>query len=268
MTELAATFQQEAVAEAYQHRPPYPDEVFERLLALITDEPRRVLDIGAGEGAIARPLAPRVEHVDAIDFSAPMVAAGRQRPGGDRANLSWQVSPIETADLDGPYALVTAGASIHWMPWEETFARIVPHLTPNAQLVVVEHGAVDEPWSAELVKVIERHSRKKNYDPGFSVVDAIRDRGLLDLSGTARTERVVHRQTVADYIERLHSTSSLARGLMPADEAAAFDAGVEAALRPYAKDGVLDLTIEAELSWGRPKSPPGTADSAAREDSA
>ena len=89
MTELAATFQQAAVAEAYQHRPPYPDEVFDRLLELITDAPRRVLDIGAGEGAIARPLAPHVEHVDAVDFSAPMVEAGRLRPGGDRPNISW-----------------------------------------------------------------------------------------------------------------------------------------------------------------------------------
>src|SRR6266516_4109331 len=146
MTELAATFQHEAVAEAYQHRPPYPDEVFERLEALITDEPRRVLDIGAGEGAIARPLAPRIEQIDAIDISAAMVDAGRQRPGGDRSNIQWQVSGIETAELTGPYALVTAGASIHWMPWEETFARIVPHLTANAQLVVIEHGPVDEPW--------------------------------------------------------------------------------------------------------------------------
>lgn len=49
MSDLAGTFQYEAVAEAYQHRPPYPDEVFDRLAALITDEPRTVLDIGAGE---------------------------------------------------------------------------------------------------------------------------------------------------------------------------------------------------------------------------
>jgi SAM-dependent methyltransferase len=254
MTELAATFQQEAVAEAYQHRPPYPEEVFDRLEALITDEPRRVLDIGAGEGAIARPLAARVEHVDAVDFSPAMIEAGRQRPGGDQANISWQVSSIETADLTGPYALVTAGASIHWMPWEQTFARIVPHLTPNAQLVVIEHGPVDMPWWGDLVKVIERHSRKQNHDPKFSAVDAIRERGLLDVTGTARTSPVVHHQRVADYIEQFHSTSSLARDLMSADEAAEFDAGVEAAVRPFVMDGVLELKIQAELSWGRPKS--------------
>ncbi|MEV5964388.1 hypothetical protein AB0L70_21635 [Kribbella sp. NPDC051952] len=42
---------------------------------------------------------------------------------------------------------------------------------------------------------------------------------------------------------------------MPADEAAAFDAGVEQAVSPYAHDGVLDLTVVAELTWGRPVRP-------------
>ncbi len=255
MTELAATFRQEKVAQAYQHRPPYPDEVFTRLEALIADEPRRVLDIGAGEGAIARPLAPTVDHVDAIDISRAMIEAGKQRAGGDHPNISWQVNPIETADLNGPYALVTAGASIHWMPWEETFAHIVPHLTPKAQLVVIEHGPVDMPWWDAIVGAIQRHSRKKDHDPNYSVVEAIRERGLLDLAGTARTAPVSYRQRVADYVEQFHSTSSLARDLMTPEEAADFDATVEEAVRPYAKDGVLELKIEAELSWGRPMLP-------------
>ncbi|WP_405058176.1 class I SAM-dependent methyltransferase [Kribbella sp. NBC_01505] len=255
MTDLAGTFQHQAVAEAYQHRPPYPDEVFDRLEALITDEPRRVLDIGAGEGAIARPLAPRVEAVDAIDIAPAMIAAGKQRPGGDHPAIHWQVSGIETAELTGPYALVTAGASIHWMPWEETFAQIVPHLTPNAQLVVIEHGPVDTPWRDAVRALIKLHSRKQDFNPKFKVVDAIQERGLLDLSGTARTAPITYHQRVADYVEQFHSTSSLARELMPAEEAAAFDAGVESAVRPYARDGVLELRIEAELSWGRPLPP-------------
>ena len=255
MTDLAGTFKYEAVAEAYQHRPPYPAEVFDRLEALITDEPRRVLDIGAGEGAIARPLAYRVESVDAVDISPAMVDAGRQRPGGDQATIHWQVSSVESAELTGPYALVTAGASIHWMPWEETFARIVPHLTPNAQLVVIEHGAVDEPWWDDIAQVLARHSRKKNHDPKFSVVEAIRERGLLDLTGTERTAPVTYHQRVADYIEQFHSTSSLARDLMPADEAVAFDDAIERAVSPYAQDGVLELQVVAELSWGRPLAP-------------
>lgn len=255
MSDLAGTFQREAVAEAYRHRPPYPDEVFDRLEALITDGPRTVLDIGAGEGAIARPLAPRVERVDAIDISAAMVDAGSNRPGGDHPNLRWQVSGIETAELHGPYALVTAGASIHWMPWEETIAHIVAQLTPNAQLVIIEHGPVDMPWWDGVATAIKRHSRNQSYNPAYSVVDAIQQRGLLEPTGTVRTAPIVFPQRVADYIEQFHSTSSLARDLMSADEAVEFDTAIEQAVTPYAKDGVLELQVIAELSWGRPIAP-------------
>jgi 2-polyprenyl-3-methyl-5-hydroxy-6-metoxy-1,4-benzoquinol methylase len=54
---LAAAFGHGGVAGAYRHRPPYPPEVFDILERIITDRPRRVLDLGAGEGALARPLA-------------------------------------------------------------------------------------------------------------------------------------------------------------------------------------------------------------------
>ena len=67
-SELAAVFGFRGVAGAYRHRPPYPAEVFDTLEQIITDRPRRVLDIGAGEGALARPLARRVDQVDAVDL--------------------------------------------------------------------------------------------------------------------------------------------------------------------------------------------------------
>ena len=53
---LAATFTHRGVATAYRYRPPYPAEVFGILERLITDRPRTVLDLGTGEGALARPL--------------------------------------------------------------------------------------------------------------------------------------------------------------------------------------------------------------------
>src|SRR5262245_11507173 len=70
--EYAAQFQDRSVADAYHHRPPYPDEVFAILTGLITCEPRAVLDAGCGTGDIARRLAPLVARVDAVDFSPAM----------------------------------------------------------------------------------------------------------------------------------------------------------------------------------------------------
>ena len=62
---------------------------------------------------------------------------------------------------------------------------------------------------------------------------------------------IVFRQSVADYVEHFHSTASLARELMTAEEAAAFGHAVENLVRPHAVDDVLDLPVAAELAWGR-----------------
>jgi ubiquinone/menaquinone biosynthesis C-methylase UbiE len=250
--QLGATFGHAGVATAYEHRPPYPEEVFDVLVRLVAEEPGPVLDLGAGEGAIARPLAARVDRVDALDISAAMVEAGRHRPGGDRPNLRWIVGAAETAELDGPYALVTAGASLHWMEWPTTMRRLVDVMTPRAQLAVVEHGTRDAPWQSELVAVIQRHSRSAGYDPAFDIIDAIRDAGVFAPAGEVETAPVRFRQSVGDYVEQFHSRASLAREHMSADEAAEFDGAVERAVAPYALDGMLELPIVATVRWGRP----------------
>ena len=81
---LAAAFTYPGVASAYQYRPPYPDLVFDVLTGLIADAPKTVLDLGAGEGALARPLAARVDQVDAVDISAAMVEEGPRRSARSR----------------------------------------------------------------------------------------------------------------------------------------------------------------------------------------
>ena len=219
---LAATFQHPGVAAAYRHRPPYPAEVFDVLTRLITGEPRWVLDLGAGEGALARPLAARagqVDRVDAVEISAAMIETGRRRPGGDSVRLRW-----------------LAGRA----------------MTPGAKLAIVELSYGRLPWHDELQKIIARHSRATGYDPDFSLPRELARRGLLRLDGQHRTAPVVFRQRPEDYLEQFHSTSSLARELMPPAEAARFGAAVLAAVRDHERDGLLDLPVITDLTWGRP----------------
>lgn len=137
---MAAVFANPEVAQAYRNRPPYPAEVFDRLLALIPDRPARVLELGAGEGALARPLARRVERVHAVDVSAAMVDAGRHRSGGLASNLRWVVGAAEEVELAGPHTLVTVGAALHWMDWDRVLPRVAEAMAGDAVLCIIEHG--------------------------------------------------------------------------------------------------------------------------------
>lgn len=255
---LAEVFTYQGVAAAYRHRPPYPPEVPDILERLVTDRPRHVLDIGAGDGALARPLAARVERVDAVDVSAAMLAAGRRRPGGRRATLRWIEAAAETCPLDGPYALVTAGASVHWMSWGPLMAHLLPAMSANAPLAIVEHGPRDLPWAAELAATIARHSRSPDFDPRYRVVDALCEQGHFEPRGSAETAAVTVHQPVAAYVEQFHSTASLAREHMSAAEAAEFGRAVERIVAPWSVDGMLALPVVATVTWGRPVAGAGT----------
>ncbi|MEV0616758.1 class I SAM-dependent methyltransferase [Nonomuraea sp. NPDC050404] len=253
--QLAASFQDPDVAAAYVHRPPYPAEAFDVLESLTSGGgPRRVLDLGAGEGSLARPLAERVDHVDAVEISPAMAAVGRSRPGGDRPNLSWHIEAAETMTVTGPYELVTAGASLHWMDWEPTLARVAGLLAPGAVLAIVEQSDRVE-WRDALIEVIVRYSRDPDYDPAFSLPDELSRLGLLEVRGRHETAPVAFRQAVGHYVERFHSTASLARALMPPRDAAEFRAEVERVVAEHQDaGGELVVRTTATIVWGTPVS--------------
>jgi SAM-dependent methyltransferase len=250
--ELSAAFGDPDVVEAYRLRPPYPAEVFDVFEELITDRPRRVLDIGAGDGALARPMAARVDRVDAVDVSAAMLAAGARQPGGDQPNLRWILGAAETAELAGPYALVTAGASLHWMDWPQVLSRLAAEMTQHAFLAIADHGAQALPWQDAVREVIVRHSRSPKFDPGFSLPDELAARGLLEISGSATSPETPFRQSLSSYVEQFHSTASLARLWMTEDESDAFDRAIEQVVQPHAVDGMLEMKVVATITWGRP----------------
>ena len=128
---------------------------------------------------------------------------GRRRPGGNHPALRWITGAAESAPLGGPYALVTAGASLHWMSWRPTLTRLATAVTDHAYLAIVDHGYRDLPWQAELTEIIVRHSRSPGYDPAFSLTGALQAEGLLEIAGRAATTPTRFRQPVADYVQAL-----------------------------------------------------------------
>src|SRR5439155_9412240 len=121
--ELGRAFLDAEVVRNYRFRQPYPPETFEILEGLLV-EPRTVLDVGSGTGALTIGLARFAKRVDAIDPSAAMIREARGIPGGDSERIRWTLGTAETAPLDPPYGLVTAGASSHWMDPDAVMPRV------------------------------------------------------------------------------------------------------------------------------------------------
>jgi ubiquinone/menaquinone biosynthesis C-methylase UbiE len=253
--EYASWFDDASVVSAYHHRPPYPNEVIDILSALVVDSPRVVLDIGAGTGDIARRLAGRVERIDAVDASLGMIDEGRHLPGGDAGNLLWIVAKAEDAPLQPLYALITAGESIHWMDWQVLLPRLAAVMSPHAVLAVIERNWDISPQIAQrLAPIFGRHGAKRMATP-FDLIAGLAALGFVEL-GRRRTNRVLWRPTVDEYIECRHSQNSFSRERMA--DAAAFDAEVIATLEELRRegairvvDGRLELEVEAEVTWGR-----------------
>ena len=223
------------------------------LAGLIADQPRAVLDIGAGNGALARPLAAIVDRVHAVDYSAAMIEEGRRLPGGASPNLTWALAPAEVATLDPPYALVTAGASLHWMDWRVVLPRLHEVLTARGLLAIVDQQAPDPPWKTGLVELILRYTTNPEFRPDYDFVAALEEQGLLEQRGRIRTLPVLFRQPVDAYVEQWHSRASLARERMTPESASAFDAQIRDLVTPYAdKDGGLEQQIVAEVRWAKP----------------
>jgi SAM-dependent methyltransferase len=246
----AEAFQDRGVVDAYRYRPPYPDAVFDVLLGLIGTRPRHILDVGCGTGNLARQLVTSVERVDAVDFSRQMIEHGRELPNGDHSHLHWIDGRVEGAALDPPYALITAGESLHWMDLSIVLPRFRQLLTPGGYLAIVVHDTVPDAWSI-LGEIIPRYRVDGGFEP-FDLIGQLEAHGLFEKVGVKKIGPVPFRQSIDDYIESYHSRSGFSRERMGAASAAAFDEELrEFVLRTWG-DTTLALQVTASVEWGLP----------------
>lgn len=251
--QYAARFQDQSVVDRYHLRPTYPPEIFTLLNALVVDVPRTVLDVGCGTGNVARPLANSVERVDAVDRSLPMLARARTLPGGDSPKIRWLHGRAEDVETQPPYALVTAGESLHWMDWGIVLPRFAREVSPHGVLAIVYLVDQPVPWGEGYLQIVRRFTTNPTYVP-FDWIAELEKYQLFQQLGERKTAAVSVRQTVEDYVAAQHARSSLSLETMTAEQAAQFDTEMQALLLPFAQDGLLTLSVVGGLTWGKPKS--------------
>jgi SAM-dependent methyltransferase len=95
------------------------------------------LDVGCGDGWLARRLAERVARVTGIDLSVPMIQRARQAAAG-LPNLTLEVGNLLDHPLpEAGFAFVSAVAVLHHLPFEPALTRLAALLRPGGVLAVI-----------------------------------------------------------------------------------------------------------------------------------
>jgi hypothetical protein len=189
-----------------------------------------------------------------------MIERGRSLPGGDAPTLRWIPGSVEEAPLEGPYALLTAGESLHWMAWDMVMPRFASILTPHGSLALIERDWDHPPAILDRLRpILRRYSVNRDFQP-LDLVTELGRRGLFEREGEANTSVVPWTPTLEEYLECRHSQNGLPRGRM-GEDAELFDRAVREALDSLQRDGaieirdgMLQLGVSARVVWGKPHS--------------
>jgi 2-polyprenyl-3-methyl-5-hydroxy-6-metoxy-1,4-benzoquinol methylase len=112
--------------------------------AVVARAPRRVLDVGCGEGWLARALAARGIEVAGIDVSPPLVESARALGGGTFAVVDYDAAARDPALLGGPHDLAVCNFALLAEEVVPLLVALRARLAPGGALVI----QTVHPWTA------------------------------------------------------------------------------------------------------------------------
>ncbi|MFI6292744.1 class I SAM-dependent methyltransferase [Nonomuraea sp. NPDC050790] len=114
----------------------------------------RALDVGCGDGLLARELSARSAGVTGLDVSPEMIAAAKAAGG----RPDYLLADFLTADLpESSYDFVTSVATIHHMDFTGALTRMSRLLRPGGRLVVIglARNATPLDWVIDGMSVVK-----------------------------------------------------------------------------------------------------------------
>ncbi|KUL46036.1 methyltransferase type 12 [Streptomyces sp. NRRL F-4489] len=109
------------------------------------------LDVGCGDGLLARKLARHARHVTGIDTSPEMIARARERSGGHPALTFLHGDFLTSTQLPpAAYDFICSVTAVHHMDFAAALTRMRTLLRPGGRLVVVGLAREASPgeWAA------------------------------------------------------------------------------------------------------------------------
>ena len=223
----------------------------------------RVLDVGCGGGVTSRACASAVGPAGTVlglDVSAVILAVARERYGGV-GNLSFALGDAATMGLAAAACdlIVSRFGVMFFADPVAAFANLRPALAAGGRLAFICWRAQDEnPWMAEAVRaaftVLPRPEPQPPTAPGpYAFADPVRLRDILTRSGydaisIEPLDHALDLGSIDDAVTQLTRMGPAASACAAAgaDEQAAVDAAIRAALRPHASSGSVRM---ASATW-------------------
>ncbi|MCC6905266.1 MAG: class I SAM-dependent methyltransferase [Anaerolineae bacterium] len=140
-------------------------DVMLRLIRARHARPGTVLDIGCGDGILARTVGAAYPeaHLVLLDFSKVMIEAAQVRMPDSVAKVTYLVEDygqpgwLEAVRPYAPYGVIVSGFSIHHQPdarKQEIYREVYELLVPGGLFLNLEHCASAAPW---ISRVFDEH---------------------------------------------------------------------------------------------------------------
>lgn len=239
----------------------YPQAAFDLIIETLgLDGTGRLLDLGAGTGEVAVPMAKYFEKVDAVESQAEMIDEGKQRAKkANVSNIAWhEMTAEEFAYKPETYRFVTAGSALHWMDGEKVLSDVYKALVPGGGVAIITGRSVmtgEEKWQKVTVEVIKKYLGEKRR-AGKSAFkkpkrwhdEVMKETGFKDIE--IHEIPMPTAWTIEEIIGNLYSTSFASKRLF-GDNAGAFENDLKDALLKLNPKGTFTDERTVQVIIGR-----------------